>query len=377
MALEKQQGPPLNLLAWLLGAVLILALLVWYSVYPPSLARMPYLLLRLMGLVLLLLSSAKLFQEGLMKNQAFGESAQNVLTSIFVTWCLLLVLEMGMNFWARPHGVGMAYAAVNWEYYYRELNSAQFREEEWELKDRSRPALVFLGDSFTEGAGIAAPQDRFANLLGDQVKDCYETWMLGKAGSNTLEQLKTLRDFQTPIHTLVWQYFGNDIESDARLLGHYRPAITAYQDLAWPLEALVRSSFLANFFYWLAPRDYLSDYSTYLLDCYGNDAIWQAHQQSLQALVDYCETHEIKLYVVLIPFLGDLELSERSYGQKVNQSLALSDSGAVQLVEWTEDLAAVPLGQRVINSNDPHASEQVHQIIADHLLKSLRSDCPN
>ncbi len=170
---------------------------------------------------------------------------------------------------------------------------------------------------------------------------------------------------------VVFQYYGNDIEGDATAIGYHRQPIIGYSDLSTFSTYLVRASYLLNYFYWRKARPYLSHYHEYLVNAYSTDEIMQQHLSSLKELKDLVNEAGAQMYFLGIPFLQDVDLSEQLYLNKLNSLFEDSERNSY-VIDLSAAIRSIPTKDRVVNSNDPHASIMVHQLIAQELNKSIK-----
>ena len=336
--------------------------------------RLPYgwfLSLRTFLLLSAIYFASNCFALGVVRNPKLKSIKARIFTSLFSTLLCLLLLEVVFTFLPRSHGVGFAYAARNWHFYYLEDNKQGFRDEPWNHKNLDQPILLFLGDSFTAGMGIKNPEDRFANLLGDRLKADYEMVVCAKGGFSTRDQLEALQNLNLSPAAIVFQYYGNDIEGDALIHGKTRKTIRGYEDLSTFESLAVRSSYLLNYLYWTFPRSYLNDYAQFLTTAYQDEKIFASHLQSVQEIKAFCIEKNIPLYSIMIPFLQDLERSTKLYEPAIAKIL----DDPVQecyLIPLQASLSRITAKQRIVNRNDAHASKQVHQIIAREILPFIK-----
>ncbi|MEL6832192.1 MAG: SGNH/GDSL hydrolase family protein [Bacteroidota bacterium] len=329
-----------------------------------------FLLLRSGLLLLSALSLLRLLYE-FTRLPDLGESLKRGLLALFAVAVLLLGVELIFTFVPVSHGVGFSYAGKNWRFYYEQRNGEGFRDEEISQRDTTKQTIVFIGDSFAEGQGIKNTNNRFAELLMDSLGDCYEKLLLARGGWHTKDQLQQLSELDFAPEVIVFQYYGNDIEGDATAMGYHRQPIIGYADLSTFSTYAVRASYLLNYFYWRKARPYLSHYQEYLISAYATDEIMQQHLSSLLELKDLVNEAGAQMYFLGIPFLQDVKLSEQLYLNRLN-SLFDDPERRSYAIDLSAAIQAIPTKDRMVNSNDPHASEAVHQLIAQELAKWIQ-----
>lgn len=298
----------------------------------------------------------------------------NLYVIIYSISFLLILLECVFNFIPRSHGVGFAYADRNWRYYYQALNEDGYRDNLSKKRLINGQKLLFVGDSFTEGQGIKKEAKRYSNIVYRELSACYEMYNLGKRGMSSLDQLELVENLNMEVDVMVFQYFGNDIEGDAKKLGFTRLPIIGYADLEVLSKMLVKSSYLLNYLYWLYPKDYLNGYLNYLEYCYTTPEIFNTHEKTLEKLKEVCKEKNIRVYVLILPFLQDIGKSNSLYISRISRLLDDKDNN-FQVIPIGDRISEVEKSQRIINSNDPHASEYINKIIAEEIMKEIEENC--
>ena len=103
----------------------------------------------------------------------------------------------------------------------------------------------------------------------------------------------------------------NDIEGASKENGQSVKGSSLYKDLNGLSEFMIRNSFILNFIYWLIPRGNHSTYIEFLSSAYNNQDILDIHLSDLDNILNYCKSNEITPYLIIIPFLNDLDLSHK------------------------------------------------------------------
>jgi hypothetical protein len=280
-----------------------------------------------------------------------------------------LLLEAVFMFVARSQNVGYSLAAQTWHRrYWRPTNEYGYRDRSVDLNEiRDKVKIFALGDSFTAGWGIDSIADRFSDLLQARLPPPYRVLNLGANASDTRGEFKRLLAFPVKPDILILQYFGNDIEEVVWEAKGARFVFRPYQNLPKILRPLFMGSYFLNYIYWQIPEDDVQSYTSVLLASYEDPRLLRRHYADLQQFVDFSHANRIPLIVVIFPFLRDLATSRRF---TVPIEHFFSRSGAA-VVSVSDLVAAIPPQQRVVNSNDSHASKLVHRIVADELYRVL------
>jgi hypothetical protein len=95
-----------------------------------------------------------------------------------------------------------------------EHNSQGFRDIEHGESSRSKPAIIFLGDSFMEGYEVSF-EEMFVNRLRSRLKD-HTIINLGLRGYGTDQQLITFRNYSYdgPLEWVVLMFSDNDVDDN-------------------------------------------------------------------------------------------------------------------------------------------------------------------
>ncbi len=177
---------------------------------------------------------------------------------------------------------------------------------------KGRRHICFVGDSFTFGHGVADVSDRFTNRIRKKL----ETGFPGKYLVTNLSEpgtdlnwadalVRKMTQEHVRIDTLVYVFCPNDIEV-------YHPDhMKLMYELAEikPECPLVKDTYLFNLLYYrikLASLPAARDYYGFLADYYHGEP-WQKMQAQFQSFAGFCKAHDIKLQVVIFPFLQNLD----------------------------------------------------------------------
>lgn len=322
--------------------------------------------------------------------QHISAKKTNSIFLVLILMVFLSVLEVAFMFIPRSHGFGYTYGAQNWmHYYWKPINEYGFRDkslydltlasentsrtdsESGENIGKQRDIVFFVGDSFTAGHGIKHVEQRYTDLVGNALPSVRGV-NLGKNGLDTRGAYKTMTDFVsktgiTP-KTIVFQYFGNDIDEVGRDYGIQFEGLLPYEKLGIPAKLIVRGSFLVNYFYWLFPNVNSEEYIRQLTEMYRNEQIMSDHASDLQQFVDFAEEHESDLIVVIFPFLSDLDLSREIYSLQIGDFFDKQGISVIQVADFVEEIEP---RKRIVNSNDGHASVAVQEIVAAEIVSVL------
>ncbi|MCX5848777.1 MAG: SGNH/GDSL hydrolase family protein [Deltaproteobacteria bacterium] len=331
---------------------------LWVS-YPP-----------LRGIVQLTHSATLRFRNWSFTNKIISNLG-TVLFSIFATFILLEAIFM---FIPRSHSVDYTLASKLWyAKYWKPINSLGFRDEE---PRNNNPVILFVGDSFTTGHGLKSVDDRFSNIVGNELNKKERKYTVINIGKNNLDskgEYDSMKNFlyltRIKPEKIILQYFGNDIENVAMNNGIIFDGFRPPPDMNRFLILVGSGSYFLNYVYWLFPREYLSvPYITFLTQAYKNDSVLSRHKNDLRLFVDYAKENSIQLIVVVFPLLNDVEMSDSLYGNNIVSFFENNNITTINVSSLVNDLA---VSERIININDGHASPKVNKIVAEEILRKL------
>jgi len=345
------------------------------------LPQLPYNpILRLFVILIIIVEITKLFKY-LCFDIKRSNWVKNTGLGILTVVAILLLLESVFMFIPRSHGVGYTLGSQIWfKKYWFPVNSYGYRDIEPE-KNSKNDDVFFIGDSFTAGHGMKKATDRFSNVVRDQLSKGsvkMNVLNLGGNGWDTREEFENMLKFidssSTDPEFVVLQYYGNDIDKLSYKNGWLFEGIKMYGDISYYTGKVVQGSYLLNYFYWLYPRQDVNPYINFVANAYASDTLFAKHTEDLQLFIDFSQSKNIPLLVVVFPILQDVELSENLYGIKLKKLMA--DKG-VNYVDVGALVKDIPIKQRVVNSNDSHASILVNKLVRNEIYKRILKQTSN
>lgn len=250
------------------------------------------------------------------------------------------------------------------------MNSLGYRDVEWTPeKVRGKTKVMVIGDSFVAGSGIANPDDRFANQLGQLLGHDYIVFNVASPGWDTARELRAIADYPYRPDILVLSYYINDIKGEAYARGVLQPSFRRPPP-DW-LSPLVDNSYMVNFLYWrlirLGPQEWANAYWDWLHQIASDpDTRWQ-HRQELLSLVEGAASEHIPLLVVVFPHLTAIDES-RFFTQPV---IELFQEQGVPVLDVASLLAGRDPAQMTVNPVDAHPNESVHREVAERLYQLM------
>jgi hypothetical protein len=195
---------------------------------------------------------------------------------------------------------------------------------------------------------------------------------IGIGGLDTNGEFQTMLRFidQSKIkpHTIVLQYFGNDIEKTAKQKGIIFKGFSSYAEIPGPLLPIVKGSYLFNYLYWYFPKPYEVPYTDFLTAAFNNDEVFAKHVDDLRLFIDYARRNEAKLLVLVFPFMDNLDMSRTMYVDKI---INYFKRNSVTVIDVSDAVKQLSLRERIVNFNDGHASAEANGLVAREILKQL------
>ncbi len=94
------------------------------------------------------------FFKGVLYNNNMTDTFKNMLLSVFTIIIIFYLTEIYFSFNTKSHPIGYSLASLIWyDKYWNPVNSSGFRDKEGAI-NHNKKSIVFIGDSFTAGAGI-------------------------------------------------------------------------------------------------------------------------------------------------------------------------------------------------------------------------------
>lgn len=262
------------------------------------------ILLLLIGIILIGLS-----------RQSQTKQIASIASGLLVSYITILILigagEAYFRFSYADSGWGFTLAHQNWEERYWQKNSRGFRDQEWADSDfLNQTTIAILGDSFASGWGVNNPADRFPNVLATSLGEDYAVINLAQPGTSTPQQMELLQENppQQP-DIVILQYFLNDIELASASVGQLW-----LTDFVTPPEqdSIASQTHFGNYIYWAifplthsVNATFEGSYWQWQYDTYDNFTIWEIHEQQIHDFIDYIESLDAELYVVIFPNMED------------------------------------------------------------------------
>ncbi len=150
-----------------------------------------------------------------------SDKQRNVFASALILFFLVYAAELFFTFYPETNGKNDTYCSKTWLHYYWGLNNQGFRDIDFNPMMRNgKPAVLFVGDSYTEGHGIKYEEDRFSNLFRTAIPSV-NVFNLGKCGMDINNELQLIMSipFRPKVIYLQlcpndWLYLQNKVKTD-------------------------------------------------------------------------------------------------------------------------------------------------------------------
>jgi len=234
--------------------------------------------------------------------------------------------------------------------------------------------VTFVGDSFTEGHGVADVEKRFVNLVRSRHPE-WEVHMFAKLGADTGAELATLRqliDMTYRLDVVVLVYCMNDISDIAP---ECKEILARIHEDGGESSYLVQHSYFVNLLYWRwrAARDPgIRGYNRLVLGAYEGPP-WEEQQRRLTEVERTVRSSGGRLLVVTFPFLDELAADSpfRSVHERLDSFWRTLGTPHLDLQQMYYSHASEEL---VVNRRDTHPNERAHALAADAIEAFLLSE---
>ena len=243
-----------------------------------------------------------------------------------------------------------------------------------DYENRIRPGkrrITVLGDSYSNGHGLADVEQRFVNLLRRE-HPAWEVHLLGADGMDTgalLERLDRRLADGYRIQDVVYVYCLNDISD---LIDEWQTA--AGRLYGERLGFFLGNSYLLNTYYYRVrvsrDRD-LSRYFEFIAAAY-RDERWERHAGRLRTLARRVEENGGELTVVTFPFFEQMASSR--YRAIHEQLDAFWSELGIRALDLITIYAALPPDSLIVSRHDTHPNALAHRMASDAIAELLTPD---
>jgi hypothetical protein len=284
---------------------------------------------------------------------------------------VLLAAEAYFYLDVEPDGFAFTLASKRWHHLYDgPINSLGFRDDEHRPKDFvGKRTVMVLGDSFAAGSGITDYRKRFSSVLASKLGNEWTVVNVSRGGWDITHEHRALEGYPYQPEIVILQYYINDINRAG--LDHGVRIVPPIPEPRWWLKPIVTHSYVADFFYWRLLRshlaNFLGEFEKRIRTCYADDAMWRDHEGALRAFVECARRKNIKLLVLIIPDLFQVD----AYKAITARVAAVFTSMGVEVLDLAPLLAGRNPMTMVCNAFNGHANEALSQEIGTLLYERL------
>jgi hypothetical protein len=259
-------------------------------------------------------------------------------------------------------------------------NSLGFREREFSAfpaPDTYRIAIV--GDSFTFGQGI--PDDaRLSNLLEKRLNEgdrSFEVLNFGISGAETIDEIKTLKQFVLPNHPdfVMLQWFVNDI--DDHTTAHSRPMpLLPSKTLVQMLRRRSALYYLLNHEWEMLQTSFGGGGDTVLARFREPDGSYaRKYAMLLGQFIATVQSSGVPIAILIYPQLADAHGTPADYpeGDVLDFVMHVCADHNITCLDLRQVFAGVEPSMRLwANRMDAHPGRLAHEMVADYVMQMLR-----
>lgn len=201
-------------------------------------------------LILIALACLPAMIQPVIRRQKSGDKKRGASWAVLAMLLIVFYMaELFLTFYPETNGKNDTYCSKTWQYYYWKLNYQGFRDKDFrDLSAERKPAMVFAGDSYTEGHGIKNPEDRVSDIIRRQFPD-YTIYNVGKNGMNILDEIDLITHMPVTPEIIVLQTCSNDWDYLQERLSVVRSSsgmLHAAADGAWLTKYYIVFDYLAS-----------------------------------------------------------------------------------------------------------------------------------
>ncbi len=308
------------------------------------------------------------------------ESKRLLMTMFFSLLCLVMVYS-GFEAYFRyrfdeSDSLGFLQITSRWMARHVVYNNYFFRDRNFVREKKNGVIRIgVLGDSFAMGYGIKNVNDRFSNILENELRQegfNVEVYNLGKSGYDTqaeIEQYQKLKELQ--FDWIIWEYFLNDAQPKGKSTG---TKILQQGKLQGNIATfLSHQSFFFDYVYWRLSTRFdktFVDLRTADMAAYHDEVNFARHKQDIESLIKQFKDDNTKTLVIIFPFLRFLPHYPAEDIHRTMKGI-FKDNG-IPTIDMLDTLRGKNSNDLVVSQFDYHPNEYVNKLAADRLNEILR-----
>ena len=247
-------------------------------------------------------------------------------------------------------------------------NSLGFRDYEYAVeKPKDVKRIVFLGDSFTLGWGVAL-KDLFSKQLEQMLKEKgnFEVINMGTGNYNSTMQVELfkLKGLKLNPDLVILVYFVNDVEPTPKNLSafsYFMKSHSYFFAFLFDRHIKLRLKFDRGF-----------NWEQYYQKIYSDPVLTANQSASIKELSALCRRKGIKLLLVSLPELHILEKYPFSFATEHIKKLA--EEADVAFLDLLDALIGYEPASLWVSSEDFHANARANSIIAQAIYRKIMNE---
>jgi lysophospholipase L1-like esterase len=247
-------------------------------------------------------------------------------------------------------------------------NSLGFRDHEYSLKKpEATERILFLGDSFTLGWGVALDDlvSKVLERLLNRADSRYEVINMGIGNYNTTMEVELFKwkGLELGPDMVILMYFINDTEpvpGRQAPLAYTLLSRSYFCSFVFDRLTRLRSRFLRTF-----------EWSTHYRRLYSpeNADNLDSNTESIRELIRLCDENDIRLLIVNIPEMHEFKKYQFTYATDYVRDLA--QEGGVEFLDMLPAFSGHEPESLWISLEDPHANAKAHAIMAQQIYDMI------
>jgi lysophospholipase L1-like esterase len=249
-----------------------------------------------------------------------------------------------------------------------DINSKGLRDSEIPYaRTPGVPRVLMLGDSMTVGWGVALGETfpkRIEKAYAERGKKV-EIINTGVGNYNTIQEVEYFlkEGYKYNPDIVVLNYFVNDAEPvpHEQPPGFVRRTLYCFPFIVGRMDAALRAFF---------GKENWTDYYLRLYDG-GKSSGWRDSHEYIRKLAQYCKTHNIKLLIVSLPELHDVQdYKLQAITDLVHQAAIEEGVHFADMLPYLKDQKSSALW---VTPPDPHANSYANAFLAKGLMDALQT----
>jgi len=300
----------------------------------------------------------------------------NAILSISLIYLFLFVGETYFRFYMdRTDSFDLTKISQRWKARHYQINNANCRDNITyynKIEQRKRRISIF-GDSFTIGQGIKNIDDRFSNILRQNLPkvEIHNVAKDGASSASHLVQLKETKENDYELDIVILAYCMNDIDYLLEEGDSIYKRIHAFNK---GLNVIEKNSYFIN---WASFRLFafndpdLLKYSDFVKSGYQGLS-WSKHKTVLQNILRSVYEQNGRIMVVTFPFLQHTAENYpfREEHQKLDDFWKSQNIPHLDLLKTFESRLGNDL---VVNEYDAHPNELANKLAADAIIRFINT----